>query len=156
MMSPWKRREWRDRCTINGREGRNRDGIWVRKVAEEAEARSECTEVGLELRLYWFCWLCLSPPQRTQLAYDVWLLHPLPLQQGTRVRESGTTGTLLYAAATAGPGRPREPRTSQFHWEWRWTSESERDTHLLVDLRGTPLRAELDKSPVLIARQLTT
>lgn len=30
--------------------------------------RSECREVGLELRLYWFCWLCLSLPQRTQLA----------------------------------------------------------------------------------------
>lgn len=41
-------RQMHNKCT----EGRRRDGIRVRKEAKEAEARCECTEVGLEQRLY--------------------------------------------------------------------------------------------------------
>lgn len=111
-----------------GRKLQKKFKVWGEKKmnceAERRIKRSECTQVGLELRLYWFCWLCLSPPQRTQLAYDVWLFHLLPLQRGTWVRKSGTTGTLCFAAGRPGAGQPSEACSSLLHRELMWARES--------------------------------
>lgn len=66
-------RQMHNKCT----EGRRRDGIRVRKEAKGAEARCECTEVGLGQKALLIL-LALSVTA-SQLAYDVWLPYPLPL-----------------------------------------------------------------------------
>lgn len=143
MMSPWK--------TEKGREGKKQE-----REREETEFEKEKTLKRRGERKVWvhrsgartkaLLILVALSDTTSLLAYDVWLLHRLPLWQGTRVRESGTTGTLSNTTATveAGHGSSEESRCERGRARKMCTCLLTCEEH------------ELDKSPALVDRRNTT